>query len=84
MPIRETEHLLNRTRLIHLRDAAHGKLQTEFGAGEIDFEWLLDALRDRNFSGHISIEYLGANDAPFNVTDSARRLFNNVSESLTR
>jgi len=60
--IRETEWLMERAVLVHLRDAAPGRMQTHFGAGGVDFDWMLAALARRGYSGHFSIEYLEAPD----------------------
>ena len=56
--LRETAFMLDRTCHVHLRDAAPGKMQTPFGAGTVDFDWLLDALAERDYAGHYAIEYL--------------------------
>ncbi|HUT60543.1 MAG TPA: sugar phosphate isomerase/epimerase [Phycisphaerae bacterium] len=56
--LRETEFMLARTCHVHLRDAAPGKMQTPFGAGTVDFDWILDALAERRYAGRFAIEYL--------------------------
>jgi sugar phosphate isomerase/epimerase len=56
--IRETGFLMDRAAHVHLRDAGPGKLQTHFGEGAVDFDWLFGALKDRGYQGHFSIEYL--------------------------
>lgn len=73
LPIQETGWLMDRARHCHLRDAAKGSIQTPFGEGEVDFDWVLGSLRDRGYAGDVSIEYLGTND--FDVVDSAKRLY---------
>ncbi len=56
--LRETEPFLDRTAHVHLRDAGPGKMQMPFGAGTVDFDWIVDALAERGYAGHCSIEYL--------------------------
>jgi sugar phosphate isomerase/epimerase len=75
--IRETGWLMKNARHIHLRDAAPGHLQVPLGAGLVDFDWLLGALRDQGYRGYFSIEYLETDE--FDVMDSARRLYDLVS-----
>ncbi len=62
LDVRETEPLLERTEHVHLRDAGPEKMQRPLGEGTVDFEWILDALRERGYGGHFSIEYLGGRD----------------------
>lgn len=73
LPIQETGWLMDRARHCHLRDAARGHIQTPFGQGEVDFDWVLGALKDRGYAGDVSIEYLGTNE--FDVVESAQRLY---------
>jgi sugar phosphate isomerase/epimerase len=56
--MRDTEPLLDRAAHVHLRDAAPGKMQMPFGEGTVDIDWLCDALAERSYKGHISLEYL--------------------------
>ncbi|MGD2175211.1 MAG: sugar phosphate isomerase/epimerase [Candidatus Brocadiaceae bacterium] len=72
MDVRETAPLLERAAHVHLRDAAAEKMQEQCGRGSVDFAWLLDALEDRHYAGHYSIEYLGGAD--WDVTDDILRL----------
>lgn len=72
LDIHETGWLIDRARHVHLRDAAPGAIQTPFGQGTVDFDWVLGALRARGYAGHISIEYLETTD--FDALDSALRL----------
>lgn len=72
MPLRETAWIMDRAIHVHARDAAKGKLQTPLGTGEVDFDWVIGELRNRGYSGDVSIEYLET--AEFDVVDSARRL----------
>lgn len=73
LPIRETRWLMRRAKHCHFRDAARGSIQTPFGEGEVDFDWVLGALQDEGFAGDASIEYLGTTE--FDVVDSAKRLY---------
>lgn len=74
--IREHAWLFERTAHVHLRDADLNRMCVEFGKGLVDFEWILKTLRNRNYHGHISIEYLINDD--YDVFDSTRRLFDLV------
>lgn len=77
LPIGETGWLMDHARHVHLRDAAVGKLQVPFGTGSVDFDWVLGSLRERGYSGHISIEYLETDE--FDALESARRLYDLVA-----
>jgi sugar phosphate isomerase/epimerase len=83
VPLRSTERLLRQAKLVHLRDAAPGRLQVSFGTGALDLDWVLDGLRDRGFAGHVSIEYLGGMGAAFDLDDSVRRLRDRVRQALS-
>lgn len=72
VPLRETEWLMDRAIHAHVRDAAKGKIQTPLGEGEVDFDWMLRALKDRGYGGGFSIEYLETKD--FDASASARKL----------
>jgi sugar phosphate isomerase/epimerase len=69
--IRETAWLMERAIHVHLRDAARGKIQEQFGQGAVDFDWVLGTLKDRGYQGHFSIEYL--EDKNIDVLEDARR-----------
>lgn len=56
--LKQTADFLDRTVHVHLRDAGPGKMQMPMGQGTVDFDWLLGALKQRNYAGHISLEYL--------------------------
>jgi sugar phosphate isomerase/epimerase len=66
IPLPDTAPVLDRAVHVHLRDAAPGRMQEEFGRGIVDFEWLLGALRERGYEGHCSLELL-----PTDGTDAA-------------
>jgi sugar phosphate isomerase/epimerase len=78
IPLRETEWLIDRAVHVHLRDAAPGKLQAPFGEGEVDFDWVLGALKDHAYAGHFSIEYFDANE--FDVAGSVLRLRDRIAQ----
>jgi sugar phosphate isomerase/epimerase len=78
--VRETGWLMDRATHAHLRDAARGKLQAPLGEGDVDFDWVLGALKDRGFAGNISIEYLETTD--FDASDSARRLYDRIAKDF--
>ena len=82
IPLRATERFLRQARLIHLRDAAPGRLQVRLGDGALEIDWLLAAWREHHFSGHISIEYLADPHANFDLADSTRRLHDRVRQAL--
>lgn len=78
--IRETEWLMDRARHVHLRDAAVGLMQTRFGTGAVDFDWVLSTLAAKGYAGHFSIEYLEMDGADWSpdvlaVRDAIRRYF---------
>lgn len=56
--IRETEWLLRHAAHVHVRDAGKDRMQTRFGEGDVDFDWLAAALRRNGYTGDVSIEYL--------------------------
>ena len=72
IPIRETAWLLDHAAHVHLRDAAPGRMMVPFGEGQVDFDWLLGALKERGYTGHVAIEYLETDE--FDALDSALRL----------
>jgi sugar phosphate isomerase/epimerase len=58
IPLPDTAHFLDRTAHVHVRDAAPGKMCVPFGAGTVDLAWLIEALAERDYRGHFSVEYL--------------------------
>lgn len=77
VPLAETTWMMDRAIHVHARDAARGQLQVPLGSGEIDFNWMAGALKDRGFAGNVSVEYLETDR--FDVLDSARRLHEQLS-----
>jgi len=74
--LKDTTWMFPYTCHVHLRDAARGHMQAPYGAGEVNFEWLLKALRDSGYQGHLAIEYL--ENEVFDAVDSTRRLLEKV------
>ena len=62
IPLTATEFALERAAHVHLRDAAPGKMQVPYGQGTVDFDWILSALAERGYPGHMAVEYLPARD----------------------
>lgn len=60
--VHDTGWLVEHAAHVHLRDAALGKMQARFGEGDVDFDWVIQELQQRNYQGHISIEYLESNE----------------------
>lgn len=56
--LEDSEPLLNKAAVIHLRDAAPGQMQTAFGEGTTDFDWLLRRIKAMRFKGDVIVEYL--------------------------
>ncbi|MCE5260312.1 MAG: sugar phosphate isomerase/epimerase [Chloroflexi bacterium] len=56
--LEDSEPLLSKAAIIHLRDSAPGKMQTAFGEGIIDFDWLLKRSKAMRFHGDVVVEYL--------------------------
>jgi sugar phosphate isomerase/epimerase len=78
--LRRTEPFLDRTAHCHLRDAGPGQMQRPFGAGTVDIDWILDALAERDYAGHYSIEYLPGLEG--GAEDSILRLKDKLTERL--
>jgi sugar phosphate isomerase/epimerase len=76
----ETEWLLDHARHVHVRDAAKDQMQGPYGTGDVDFDWLFAALKERQYTGDFSIEYLET-DA-FDVLASARRLYDRLQSEF--
>jgi sugar phosphate isomerase/epimerase len=73
LDVRETAPLLARAAHVHLRDAAIHTMYEHTGRGNVNFDWLLRALQDMGYDGHISIECLPGGDAQA-VRDDIRKL----------
>ncbi len=59
--LQNTKFILDKAVHVHLRDADKDQLQSHFGTGNVDFNWILETLKKQNYKGDISIEYLPDN-----------------------
>ncbi|MBD3244358.1 MAG: TIM barrel protein [Chitinivibrionales bacterium] len=59
----QTAGILARAAHVHVRDAGPGKMQHAVGEGTVDFEWILNSLRQQGYEGAVSIEYLPGMEA---------------------
>jgi sugar phosphate isomerase/epimerase len=67
--------LVPHTRHYHARCARPGRLQTRMGENTIDFEAVVDALRDADYDGYLAVEYVWTEWEHCNECD-------NVSETV--
>lgn len=65
LDIRQTGWLMKKAGHVHIRDAGKGLIQEHLGQGLVDFDWVLNSLKDRGYKGHISIEYLESKEQDF-------------------
>jgi sugar phosphate isomerase/epimerase len=49
-----------------------------FGTGDVDFDWVFGALKERGYNGHFSIEYLETNE--FDVLQEAPKLRDAIAQ----
>lgn len=56
--LEDSEPLLSKAAIIHLRDSALGHMQTPFGKGTMDFDWLLKRCKAMRYRGDFVVEYL--------------------------
>ena len=56
--LKDTLPLIHRTAHVHVRDAAPDKLQVPYGTGTVDFGATWQVLKDHDYSGGFSIEYI--------------------------
>ncbi len=56
--LQETEPLFDYAVHVHVRNAAIGRMQTPMDEGTVDFAWLVAALRKRDYTEALAIEYL--------------------------
>jgi len=78
MKMQQLEPLMDRVAHVHLRDAGPGAMQKPFGTGTVDFKWLLNRLKQAHYDGHITVEYLPAED--FDVCESIRKMSDLVKD----
>jgi len=74
--------VLERAAHVHLRDAESGRVQVPFDSGTVDFDWILDHLTARDYTGYVAVEYLETDE--FDVTESSRALAEMVRSYLER
>jgi len=60
--IKDSEWLIANAVHVHLRDAAKEKMQTHMGEGDVDFNYLFEVLKRKNYQGNFSIEYLHSDE----------------------
>ncbi|MGC9346799.1 MAG: sugar phosphate isomerase/epimerase family protein, partial [Anaerolineae bacterium] len=72
IPLIETEQLLSYTHHVHVRNAKPGAMQALMAEGTVDFEWLVEALREHAYTGAVAIEYFNGFDANFEETQALR------------
>lgn len=72
--LKETCVLMDRAAHVHLRDTREGEKQCEFLKGELDFDYVLTYLRQKNYQGFVSIEYLAGPDAVKSIPEIKRYL----------
>jgi sugar phosphate isomerase/epimerase len=61
--LKDSEMLLDYTMHVHVRNAALARMQAPMDEGTVDFAWLISALRKRDYSGAVAIEYLDGAEA---------------------
>ena len=77
--LRSTEKILERAVHVHMRDAGPAKMQMPLGQGTVDFKWMVDALKARNYDGFLSIEYLpGLKDGVVEEIVKTRKLLESL------
>jgi sugar phosphate isomerase/epimerase len=54
--------LLPHTRHVHVRQANTGRLQTNHDKGKLDLAEMMQALRDAEYAGMVTVELMGANE----------------------
>jgi sugar phosphate isomerase/epimerase len=78
----DTLPLLERSVQVHLRDAAPGAMQSRYGQGAVDFDWILKRLQERDYRGHFSIEYLEQKGE--DLGKDVKRLHDKIAEYFER
>lgn len=73
--------VLERAAHVHLRDAESGRVQVAFGHGTVDFDWILERLNARGYTGYVAVEYLDTDE--FDVGESTRALAEEIRPYLT-
>ena len=73
--------ILDAAAQVQLRDAQSGRVQVPYGTGTVDFDWILEKLKARDYRGHIAIEYLDTDE--FDVLESTRKLADRIRPYVT-
>lgn len=60
IPLADTESLLDYIKHVHVRNASPDKMQDSMARGTVDFEWLIAALRGRDYAGAVTTEYISS------------------------
>ena len=51
---------------MHIRDARFNQIQLGVGSGDVDFDWMLDELKKRNYQGYYLVEFIDRIPPPIN------------------
>jgi sugar phosphate isomerase/epimerase len=65
----EVEPLLGRARHVHMRGCANGRLQAPLRESTVDWERLVDALRECGYDGWLSIEFVFSPEPEAGLTE---------------
>jgi len=58
MDLKESEFIIKNSVHSHVRDSGPGNIQAPLGKGAVDFNWVVEKLKEYGYKGHFSIEYL--------------------------
>lgn len=58
LDLTESEPLIEYTAHVHLRDAVPGNFQAPMDKGILDFDWVLNTLKNHGYDGYAAVEYL--------------------------
>ena len=56
--MKDLEFVMDRAVHVHIRDTGPGEIQLPMGSGVVDFDRIVNRLKERGYKGHFSIEYL--------------------------
>ncbi|NLV75106.1 MAG: sugar phosphate isomerase/epimerase [Chloroflexi bacterium] len=80
--LEDTEPLMDRAAIVHLRDASPEVMQTRYGEGTTDFDWVLKRLRARRFRGIVGVEYLDT-EGQEDIGPDIKALYQKIMEYFT-
>jgi sugar phosphate isomerase/epimerase len=80
IPEPEIEPLLRHARHFHARGAAEGRIQTTMRESTIDYDRVLDAMRELGYEGYVGLEYVWTPSEPGDPFDQSHN--DNVSETI--